>query len=142
MQVQLTKNQKDVFEAIIASPVAEAYAKTKWDARVVNNLKKMGLLVVTSKGQLLAKGALVDKEDSKAEKVESVGIECLCGCGQTTAPKRVFVQGHDARLRSNVLKWSRNKGERSAFPRREATLSYLINDAHWMTDEIRAMLKK
>ncbi len=30
--------------------------------------------------------------------------QCLCGCGQTTKPKRNFLQGHDAKLKSKLLK--------------------------------------
>lgn len=30
--------------------------------------------------------------------------QCLCGCGQPANPKRNFLQGHDAKLKSKILK--------------------------------------
>ena len=30
-------------------------------------------------------------------------VKCLCGCNQNAAPKRMFKQGHDAKLRHKAV---------------------------------------
>lgn len=49
---------------------------------------------------------------TKAPK-EAIGesLSCLCGCGGTTAPGRMFLQGHDARLKSRILNGQRVPAE-------------------------------
>lgn len=44
----------------------------------------------------------------KVEKAPAVRTECLCGCGNLANPKRLFVQGHDAKLKGIILRWMKD----------------------------------
>lgn len=168
--MELTKAQGKVVQAVInAGSMDTAQARTAYDARAVNNLVKKGILIEKD-GKLSAssdaakmlegKTAKDEKKTSKAKKeaapkrekssvpllskehgviIENKG-KCLCGCDADTKARRLFVQGHDARLRKNVLLYVRGKGPRANFPKSEAVQSYLLNVAHWMTPEIKDVL--
>lgn len=43
-------------------------------------------------------------------------LPCLCGCGGETKPKSKYLQGHDARLKSILLKVARGEEEPDAIP--------------------------
>lgn len=47
----------------------------------------------------------------KAKKANDKGNPCMCGCGGKVYGKRVFLQGHDAKLKSQLLKQVKGKGK-------------------------------
>lgn len=63
--------------------------------------------------------------------------ECACGCGHRT--DNTFVQGHDSKLHSLVLRIARGEARISELPKSERTRSYL-SDAPWMTRALRRAL--
>jgi len=72
----------------------------------------------------------------KSSKKEKKTHDCLCGCGEQCTGKRRFRQGHDATLRSRVLKHARGI-EKSRFT--GAQIEWAMG-SHWMTKEIAAEL--
>lgn len=54
---------------------------------------------------------------TKATKGKKVKTEvCLCGCGQPVKPRRQFLQGHDMRLKSLVIKVQKGDANKSDIP--------------------------
>lgn len=129
-------------------------AKKKFDIRAVNALRNADILTMaTEDGKVVYRlTAVQEATEAKAKPVKAPkepkpprapsaaklpGSACLCGCGvQTASAKRRFLQGHDARLHSIVLKVSRGKLEASAYTGNEATMAYLKDGAPWMTGAI------
>lgn len=70
-------------------------------------------------------------------KTRAPGRPCLCNCGNLTlSPKRQFLQGHDATLKSLVLRVSRGQAEYASHLGSVEVSEYL-NTAPWMTTEIK-----
>lgn len=155
--MELTKAQQTVVDGInkAGGTMELEAAKSKFDSRAVNNLVKKGALKEEG-GKVIAlfkTEAKAEKSEKAAEKVakspkkekasdtkKNTGTaKCLCGCGTENKKGRKFAQGHDASLRSRVLKYARGKGERSAFPKSNEVMEYLAG-AHWMTPEIQDIL--
>jgi len=138
-------------------PLTEEEAKKLYDARVVNNLLKKGVLENVDgfivkrvrEQQRLAPPANVDttkirktidlSQASKAQ-VRATTSKCLCGCGMPVYGRAKFKPGHDGRLRGKVLRLM--KGEPAEFDvTNQETLTYL-KGAHWITPEIWDALKE
>lgn len=152
MAKKLSKPQAKIVQFLKKHGQIDQESATKsFDIRAVNALRNASVVIEdTQDGKLIYKLAQVEeakpagKKEPKVKKERKVsaaklpGSDCLCGCGVVTASaKRRFLQGHDARLHSIVLKISRGKLEAKAFQGNEQTAEYLKADAPWMTGSIR-----
>jgi hypothetical protein len=92
----------------------------------------------SSKGRKSGKGRKVAKTAKKARAPKAEAQPCVCGCGKRTlSAKRLFLQGHDAKLHSLFLEIGRGNEKRSAFPKDERALQYVLKDAPWGNAENR-----
>lgn len=57
------------------------------------------------------------KRAKRSGKVKFQPESCLCGCGGPLKKGRMFLQGHDAKLKSLVLRVKAGKAQRSEIPR-------------------------
>lgn len=158
--INLTAVQMEAYKYVKgtgADGVTFTYAKEKHDVRVLNNLVKSGALKLDGEklfandlpeastkanGEKKAKPAKAEKKAKapREKKAKGESVACLCGCGEMTNPGRLFVQGHDMKLRSAVMQVFKEKAPKSSIPsRRQATMDYL-KDAHWMTKEVWAAI--
>jgi len=60
---------------------------------------------------------------------------CLCGCNTLVAPKKSFVQGHDAKLRGLVLRGAKTP---DLAPALTSEARAWLRSAHWMTTTLAA----
>lgn len=118
-------------------------ADNRVDPRVRNALVRAGamisdgVLVALSDAGWEASGVAKPQPAAEAAKAAKEGVPCLCGCGLTTkSGKRMFLQGHDMKLRSAVQHAVRTGGM-PAFTGAQITYSL---GTHWCTDAIRAAL--
>lgn len=140
-------------------------ANKSFDARVVNSAIKRGfvavegeidkMLILTEQGRTAeaapekvkapkapkaAKKAKKAPKAAKAKrepKVKAEALVCFCGCGKKTADhKRRFLQGHDARLHSHVLKVGKGEMAKSTVPTERPEVMEFIKTAKWATDEV------
>jgi hypothetical protein len=150
--MKLTAPQSKLIVFVAASGTVATAAIKKFDARVTNGLVKKGLLArsedgasisITEAGKVAVPAPKVKKAkgEKKARPVSASkkpGVSCYCGCGKTTKnATRIFLQGHDARLRSHYLAVTRGEAAKSIVPTdREEVMQYLAKGAHWMTKKL------
>lgn len=134
----------------------------QFDSRVVNASIKRGLIAVEgelektvilsasaadavaapkkAKAPKAAKKSAKKAKAPKAKrepKVKREPLVCFCGCGKKTADhKRRFLQGHDARLHSHVLKVAKGEMSKSSIPTDRPEVMEFIKTAKWATDEV------
>ncbi len=65
--------------------------------------------------------------------------DCACGCGAKVSPPSRFRPGHDARLKSVVMRVVRGKADPSTIPADGVTREYLML-APWVTSEMAAAI--